>query len=49
MKFTSGQAILALLLPAAWSVDITSDRNPKYVCVCFTMFFAPSQHWDLMC
>ncbi|KAI7784556.1 FAD-dependent monooxygenase yanF [Diaporthe eres] len=32
MKFTSGQATLALLLPAALSVDITSDRRSKDVC-----------------
>lgn len=38
MKFTSGQATLALLLPAALSVDITSDRRPKDVCVRFTIF-----------
>ncbi|KAH9228695.1 hypothetical protein K456DRAFT_57021 [Colletotrichum gloeosporioides 23] len=32
MKFTAGQAILALLVPAALSVDITGGRSPKCVC-----------------
>lgn len=37
MKLNFGQAILALLLPAALSVDITSDHSPKYACVCFAI------------
>lgn len=38
MKLNFGQAILALLLPAALSVDITSGHSPKYACVCTAIF-----------
>lgn len=41
MKLNFGQAILALLLPAALSVDITSDHSPKYACVCFAILTFP--------
>lgn len=38
MKLNFGQAILALLLPAALSVDITSDHSPEHACVCIAIF-----------
>ena len=37
MEFKLVQAVLALLVPAALSVDITSDRSTKSDCVCLTV------------